>query len=88
MKNIRLVWTLFLIDVCVIVAILRFVIPMPGLDLSAASVYKDAAHLFVGGLFGAAVASSLGRLKAGRALWLMAVALTIVEVVAFFAGKH
>lgn len=40
---------------CGIMAVLRFVLPAPGLD--TADIYKDIAHLFVGGILGAALAT-------------------------------
>ncbi len=40
-------------------AILRFLIQQPPIDLTLATVYKDIAHIFVGGIFGAAIAMSV-----------------------------
>lgn len=72
------------------VAVARFTIPMPGLDLSVASVYKDFAHLFVGGLFGAAIALTACRGWKDHytiRFWVLAWLLTLIEVVAFFVQR-
>lgn len=65
--------------VSLVFAGLRFILPSQGLNRKA--VFKDLAHLWVGGLFGAAAASGEGW------LWRAALFLTFVEVVAFFIKK-
>ncbi len=65
---------LILLAVCILFGGLRFVVPVSGIH--AADTFKDAAHVFVGGLFGAAIATRR------RDLWAMAVGLTLVEIVA------
>jgi hypothetical protein len=57
-------------------AIIRFQIPTH--TLSSVGAYEAFAHLFVGGLFGAAMAA-----KKWNYFW-FALALTIIEVIAFF----
>lgn len=64
---------------CLMFAILRFTLPVHGLNFAA--TFKDLAHLFVGGVFGAAIATRR------KDLWAMAGALTAAEVVAFFARR-
>lgn len=67
----------FLVFATIVFGILRFVLPASG-EINQADIYKDCAHLFVGGLFGAYFASK--RLP----YLLLALALTVLEVVAFF----
>ena len=43
--------------------------------------YQAIAHVFVGGLFGAAIATG------NRQLWCLGIGLTVVEVVVFLAGS-
>lgn len=43
--------------------------------------YQAIAHIFVGGLFGAALATGY------RDYWVMAVSLTVVEIIVFLAGE-
>ena len=62
-----------LIAICLVFALLRIVLPTEGFRPS--DVFKDLAHVFVGGLFGAALATRR------RDLWGMAIGLTILEVV-------
>lgn len=56
-----------------------FIKDMP-IVFSATTLFKDLAHIFVGGLFGAAVA------KNDKWLWTMAGALTVIETVAAIRG--
>lgn len=112
--------TWILLIVCTGFAIVRFYVPVHGIN--NADVFKDMAHLFVGGLFGAAIYATVAawRISAdieqleqldhtnsdytqavrdyililvaahvhaktmATQLWVMAVGLTVVEVVAFF----
>ncbi len=55
-------------------AVLRFTLPSHGLN--SQDIFKDLAHLFVGGMFGAFIASGK------REYLLIGAALTAVEVVA------
>ena len=68
-------WLLFAIVLAFAVA--RFLVPAVPIDLAVTGVFKDFAHLFVGGLFGAWLATW------ERKYLLLAVGLTVVEVVAF-----
>lgn len=68
-------WTLFAIVLAFAVA--RFFVPAVAVDMTATGLFKDAAHLLVGGLFGAGLATR------ERRYLLLAVGLTAVEVVAF-----
>ena len=67
---------------CLVLGVLRVL--LPGHGLNQQDVFKDIAHLFVGGLYGAAF------LEAGNwKFWnnkygILAVALTVLEVGAFF----
>ena len=60
-------------------AVLRFLLPAHG--LRSEDLFKDAAHLFLGGLVGAGIGA--------RRWWPVAVAgaLTVVELAAFFAKR-
>lgn len=73
-----------LVVVALTFAVLRFTIPMPGLDLSIASLYKDMAHIFVGVMFGAAIVSTIAWGWKSVWVWILAAGLTLVEVAAFF----
>lgn len=53
----------------------------PTLPLQTQDIFKDVAHLFVGGCFGAGLAGK----KAG---WILGGALTAFEVACFFVGKN
>lgn len=64
--------------VAVTFGVLRFVVPVEG-KIDHADVFKDLAHLFVGGCFGAAIYA-----RSEWRLWAIAVGLTVLEVVAFF----
>lgn len=81
-------------------AVLRFLIPLHGLDLSVPTVFKDLAHVFVGFLFGAgflgvlhflvarheaAEMSAVRSVELGVFLGILGALLTIVEVIAFFS---
>lgn len=55
----------------------RVFTPAQGLDLTGPTIFKDIAHVFVGGLFGAAIYA-----KRDWLLWSLAVGLTAVEVAA------
>ena len=55
-------------------AALRLLLPSHG--LSPQDTFKDLAHVYVGGLFGAAIGTRR------KSLWAMALGLTAVEVVA------
>lgn len=87
---------LLLIVASGIVGVLRFTIPQPGVSMDAATVYKDLAHLFVGGLFGACILALVDRRKvwdyddlrdAAILLGGLAFLLTVFEVIAFFAFR-
>ena len=56
------------------VAVLRVVLPSHGFNQD--DMFKDAAHLWVGGLIGAALSSKRWR------YWTMAIGLSVVEVAA------
>ncbi len=66
-----------LLFIAVAIAIGRFLVPVEG--VAKEDLFKDAAHLFVGFAFGYA---AYARTKID--LWAIPVALTVVEVVAFF----
>lgn len=80
-----------LVAVALIFTVGRFAITMPAVDFSLASVYKDLAHLLVGGLFGAAIMETVRGGESKRMLWVLAGGLTGVEVIAaviaFSGGK-
>lgn len=63
--------------VAVLFGVLRFVLPAEG-GINQADIYKDLAHLLVGGFFGAYFASKR------NPYLVLALALTALEVVAFF----
>lgn len=67
----------FWVFVTIVFGVLRFVLPVSG-ELNQADIYKDCAHIFIGGLFGAYFASKR------NPYLLLALALTALEVVAFF----
>ena len=69
---------LLLASLAVVFGVARFFVP--GEPLSLPGAYKDFAHLFVGGLIGAAIVS--GR----RDFWLIAGGLIAVELLAFGIG--
>lgn len=63
--------------IVIVFAVVRFVVPSTPLDHSVTTIYKDFAHLLVGGLIGAALVT-------GKAKWAaLAVALTLLEIAAF-----
>jgi len=74
----------------------RFIVPVTG-DVNHADIFKDLAHVFVGGLFGAAIKGTArnrqddfpltAAFAAEWRLWAMAWGLTILEVAAFFIRK-
>lgn len=74
--------TLFLVmlAIAVVFGILRFVLPVEGV-VNKRDVFKDLAHIFVGVLFGLAMAFN------ELAWWLLPIALTALEVVAFVVRK-
>lgn len=61
-------------------SILRFVVPVSG-KVNRADIFKDLAHIWVGVLLGAAIAT--GNLVD----WVLPTLITVVEVVAFIARK-
>lgn len=66
---------------CMVMVVLRFTIPPSGHPLSLAGSYEALAHLLVGGLVGAWLAT-----KDKSYLWL-AVGLSFVEIVAFLSSR-
>jgi hypothetical protein len=81
-----------LVFMCVVIVLLRFTLPTRGLD--SHDIFKDAAHLFVGGLMGAALHATYGckvysyklpeELKESAIFfWVLSVVLTAMEVAAF-----
>lgn len=71
-------------------AVARFVVPVEG-AINPADIFKDAAHLWVGVLFGFAAAVSwvnnratIDEVSFETKWWSLPIALTVVEVVAFF----
>ena len=91
--------TLFVLIVAISFGIVRFMVPVHGLN--DADIFKDLAHIFVGGLFGAAIAETIRdynqqtdwvnlwtvAVLANWRLWAMAWGLTGLEVAAFFIRK-
>lgn len=69
--------TLLLVT-CIIIGVMRFSLPSHGIEQQ--DIFKDVSHLFVGGLFGAAICA-----KTKWELWAMALGLTLLEMVAFFS---
>lgn len=85
-----MIYVIFLITVAIGVA--RFIVPVSG-ELNTADIYKDLAHLWVGFLFGWFAANlkiwNTSRIDvpwSGRIL-LMAIGLTVLEVIAFFVCR-
>ncbi len=88
----------FLALLSLMFVIARFVVPVEG-RIDHADIFKDLAHVFVGGLFGAAIITTkrnyemipqtLGTFRiipaalAEIRLWALAVGLTSLEVIAF-----
>lgn len=72
---------IYLIAITVIIGTLRFILPVSG-GINKSDIYKDVAHLFVGGLFGAAFATSL------PIYWQLGLGLMALEVVAFLIRKR
>jgi len=89
--------------------ILRFIVPISGV-INKADIFKDVAHCFVGGLFGAAILATTLRKCINESwavytlpssvlglqdkvnkycfvLWVLAISLTTLEVVAFLLFK-
>ena len=87
--------TLFVLIVAISFGIVRFMVPVHGLN--DADIFKDLAHIFVGGLFGAAIKGTarnrqdgfplIAAFAAEWRLWAMAWGLTGLEVAAFFIRK-
>lgn len=76
-------------------AVLRFIVPVTG-GVNQADVFKDLAHIWVGGLFGMAIIQtkfdripndSYEAYPSSVILWCFAIGITIVEVVAFFVRQ-
>lgn len=63
-------------------AVSRFLVPVSG-TVEKKDIYKDLAHVFVGGLFGAAIYA-----WSDWSLWFLAIGLTVVELVAFFVRRQ
>ncbi len=86
---------LFLLLVAIAFGVARFIVPVEG-RIDHADIFKDLAHVFVGGCFGAAIqaTASNSNKKLGQAifdaayLWAIAIGLTILEVVAFLARRQ
>jgi nucleoside recognition membrane protein YjiH len=87
---------LVVLVLAVLIGIARFVLPVEG-RISHDDIFKDIAHLFVGGVFGAAILAThhacdiitplwLAMLKTWR-LWTIAWGLTVLEVIAFIARR-
>ncbi len=74
-----------LLVMCLVIAVLRVVIPAPGIRTD--DIFKDLAHIFVGGLFGAAFTSHACKGEHTGYLYAMAVGLTSIEVLAFIISK-
>ena len=66
------------VALAVVFGVLRFVLPVSG-GVNKADIYKDLAHVFVGFAFGVGTGNSVAMV--------VAVALTILEVIAFFVRK-
>jgi hypothetical protein len=75
-----ILWFVLLVFLSLVIGGLRFILPVSG-QVVKADIYKDCAHLFVGGLFGAALATG------DMEYWIMAVGLTLLEVVAFVVRR-
>jgi hypothetical protein len=71
---------LIVIYLALLVSILRFTLPVTG-QINKQDIYKDLAHLFVGGVFGSAIETK------DRWLWIIAGSLTVLEVIAFIIRK-
>lgn len=71
-----------LLAVCAVFGVLRFILPVSG-KVEKKDIFKSLAHVFVGGLFGAAFTADRFWDPYGT----MAVGLTILEVIAFFARR-
>jgi hypothetical protein len=72
----------------------RFLMPASG-QIHPDDLFKDACHLFVGGLFGAAILATVVRdsytmlsTSVCRNLWILAIGLTVLEVIAFLIFKN
>lgn len=77
-------WLLLLVAIGFGIA--RFLVPVTG-SLNRADIFKDAAHLVVGFMFGyAAYSKHNGEHR--RELWAIPIVLTITEVVAFFVRRQ
>lgn len=72
-------WMVAVVGLSAVFGVARLTLPAHGLQKR--DVFKDLAHLWVGGLFGAAIASGQSL------LWWAAGGLTVLEVVAFI-GKN
>ena len=64
-----------ILAVAIAFGVARFIVPVEG--IAKEDIFKDMAHLVVGGMFGYAVG------KKRWELWAIAVGLTLVEVIAF-----
>lgn len=69
-----------ILAVSVVFGVARFIVPVEG-KIIKGDIYKDMAHLWVGGLIGAAIASQ------DKAIAGLAIALTMLEVVAFLIRR-
>lgn len=66
--------------VTAIFGVLRFVVPVAG-EVNHADIFKDLAHIWVGVLIGVAACRKTWQ------HWSLAVGITVLEVVAFFARR-
>lgn len=76
-----MVMLMVVVFVTLVFGLLRFTLPVEG-KINKKDIFKNLAHLWVGGLFGAAIA-----LQTTWELWVLAIGLTVLEVVAFLVRK-
>lgn len=74
--------------VTIVFSVARFFVPITG-QINHADLFKDLAHLFVGLLFGYALATTINKPRfycerlSAKPYWFLAISLTILEVIAF-----
>lgn len=79
----------FLIIVSILFGIARFVVPVSG-QINQADIFKDMAHLWIGFVFGNAIGTKTNDsqvLTTRQVALIVGLALTVLEVVAFFVRK-
>ncbi len=72
---------LIVVHIAVVFGFLRFILPSTG-QVHKEDIFKDFAHIFVGGLFGAAFVTN------SAFYWYWSIGLSLLELIAFLRSKR